>query len=143
MHCDDMNKTCGGITGGWMRVTSLNMRQASSKCPSSLCLKAVPPRSCRRCSGSLVSSQTYLAGVSYSNVCGRIIAYKFGNPDAYSKLYSNRFDCISVTYGSLEVTIWIFVAANNVHHNPADNICPCMDTRDKRICSIHRKSLLL
>ena len=40
VYCD-MNKTCGGIAGGWMRVTSLDMRQASSKCPSSLCLQSV------------------------------------------------------------------------------------------------------
>ena len=130
VYCD-MNKTCGGITGGWMRVTSLDKRQASSKCPSSLCLlQTVPIRSCGRCNGSpilFVSSQTYLAGVSYSHVCGRITAYQLGSPDSYSTLYSNRFDGISITYGSPEIFIWTFLAAC---HGTA---CQCADPSNAKI----------
>ena len=137
VYCD-MNKTCGGITGGWMRVTSLNMRQASSKCPSSLCLlQTIPIRSCGRCNGSptpLVSSQTYLAGVSYLHVCGRIRAYQFGTPDAYSTLNSDRFDGISISYGIPEIFIWIFLAAYNDKNDHAyNNTCPCADSSNTEI----------
>ena len=133
VYCD-MNKTCGGITGGWMRVTSLNMRHASSKCPSSLCLlQTAPIHSCGRCNGSptpFVSSQTYLAGVSYSHVCGRITAYQLGSPDAYSTLYNNRFDGISITYGSPEMFIWTFLAA---YHGAT---CQCADPSNAKIIGL-------
>ena len=132
VYCD-MNKTCGGITGGWMRVTSLNMKHASSKCPSSLCLlQTIPIRSCGRCNGSLipfVSSQTYVAGVSYSHVCGRITAYQLGTPDTYSTLHSNRFDGISISYGYPEIFIWIFLAASSEKYGT----CQCVNPSNTKI----------
>ena len=116
-----------------MRVTSLDMRQASSKCPSSLCLlQTVPIRSCGRCNGSLtpfVSSQTYLAHVSYSHVCGRITAYQLGSPDAHSTLYSNVFDGISIMYGSPAIYIWTFLAA----FNGITTTCQCEDPSNVKI----------
>ena len=80
-----MKKMCGNITGGWMRVTSLDMSQPSSKCPSSLCLKTTTPHTCRRCynDAEKVPWATYDVGVTYSHVCGRIIAYQVGRPDGY------------------------------------------------------------
>ena len=35
VYCD-MTRSCGGVTGGWMRVASLDMRDNSSQCPSGL-----------------------------------------------------------------------------------------------------------
>ena len=35
MYCD-MSRTCGGITGGWMRVASINMTNSSHQCPNGL-----------------------------------------------------------------------------------------------------------
>ena len=35
VYCD-MTRSCGNITGGWMRVASLDMRNNSSQCPSAL-----------------------------------------------------------------------------------------------------------
>ena len=136
VYCD-MKKKCEGITGGWMRVTSLDMRQASSKCPSNLCLQSVPVRTCRRCKGSptpFVSSQTYIVRVPYSHVCGRITVYQLGNPDAYSTFYSNRFDGISITYGSPEIFIWTFLAASNdQYHSGHDDICSCADPNNANV----------
>ena len=34
-YCD-MTRTCGSVTGGWMQVTKLDMRNSSSQCPSGL-----------------------------------------------------------------------------------------------------------
>jgi len=83
VYCD-MNRKCGNITGGWMRVANLDMSRASSLCPSGLCLNTASPHTCRRCSiHGVVSSVplvTYNVGVSYSKVCGRLIAYQVGSP---------------------------------------------------------------
>ena len=35
VYCD-MTRSCGGVTGGWMRVASLDMRDNSTQCPSGL-----------------------------------------------------------------------------------------------------------
>ena len=35
MYCD-MSRTCGGITGGWMRVASIDMTNSSHQCPNGL-----------------------------------------------------------------------------------------------------------
>ena len=35
VYCD-MTRTCGGVTGGWMRVAYLDMSNSSHQCPSSL-----------------------------------------------------------------------------------------------------------
>ena len=79
VYCD-MKKSCGNITGGWMRVTSFDMTQNSSKCPSSLCLNTSEPRTCRRCyNDGKIPSETYDVGVTYSHVCGRVIAYGWKN----------------------------------------------------------------
>ncbi len=35
-----MNTTCGGVTGGWMRLISLDMNEfGSSSCPNGLTVK--------------------------------------------------------------------------------------------------------
>ena len=111
MYCD-MKKTCGSITGGWMRVTSLDMRQPSSNCPSSLCLVTSRrhPRTCRKCSSSQpysVPTETYHIGVSYTHVCGRIKAYQIGTTDG---LNAHPFDGISLSHDYPEFFIWVFVA---------------------------------
>ena len=109
MFCD-MKKTCGNITGGWMRVTNLDMRQASSKCPSSLCLDTSDrhPRTCRRCfdyKTHSVPSELFHVGVTYTHVCGKIKAYQVGTTDGYGSLISNIYDGISFSYGCREILI--------------------------------------
>ena len=32
VYCE-MTKSCGGITGGWMRVVELNMTNTTTQCP--------------------------------------------------------------------------------------------------------------
>ncbi len=37
MFCD-MNRTCGGVSGGWLRLIALDMRDENPPCPSNLML---------------------------------------------------------------------------------------------------------
>ena len=137
VYCD-MNKTCGNVTGGWMRVTSLDMRQRSSQCPSGLCLNTTTPRTCRRCNNrnqiSPLPLVTYHVGVSYSKVCGRLIAYQVGTPDGFSPDFSVGFDGVSLTYGWSVESIWSFVGVFQENYDSLPlHVCPCMDPKDDRI----------
>ena len=44
-YCD-MTRSCGGITGGWIRVVELDMRNTTTQCPDSLELRISPLRTC-------------------------------------------------------------------------------------------------
>ena len=62
-------------------------------------------------------------GIEYSQVCGRIIGYQYGSPDAFYNqvtLDDDYVDGISLTHGQLpRQHIWTFAAAWHV------NGCPC------------------
>ena len=140
VYCD-MKKTCGNVTGGWMRVTSLDMRQPSSQCPSGLCLNTAMPRTCRRCNNRdqiyRFPLVTYHVGVSYSKVCGRLIAYQVGATDGFNSQLDVGFDGITIMYGAPLKMIWGFVVALSRNENVWNyfplNICPCMNPKNKRI----------
>ena len=134
VYCD-MKKMCGTITGGWMRVVSLDMRQASAKCPSSLCVvrSSSDFRTCRRCYSSKtnsVPSESYHVGVSYTHVCGRIKAYQIGTTNGYHHFYTNYFDGISLTYDYPDIYIWAFIASLESKYRHSQYACPCMNSSD-------------
>ena len=135
-YCD-MNKMCGNITGGWMRVTGLDMKQASSQCPSNLCLNPTPRHTCMRCTipGKIPPFPlvTYHVGISYSKVCGRLIAYQVGTPDAFSPYFSIGLDGIMLTCGRSEMNIWSFTAAWGETYSFPDRVCPCINPVDYNI----------
>ena len=84
MYCD-MERSCKGVAGGWMRVASINMTDTSSTCPSGLGTLTSPRRLCAKnidgggCSSVVLPVQ----GVEYSQVCGKIIGYQDKTPDAF------------------------------------------------------------
>jgi hypothetical protein len=62
-------------------------------------------------------------------VCGRIIGYQFGSPEAYntgSSIDSNSHyvDGVSLTHGSSRQHIWTFAAARD----EVSGYCPCSKT---------------
>ena len=131
VYCD-MDRTCGSFSGGWTRITSLDMREASTQCPSGLCLFQEFPHTCRMCS-KLCYHEIYEVGITYSKVCGRVIAYQIGSPDACSPDYSNSFDGIILTYGDSDAIIWVFFAALEEKYSHFKYVCTCINPRDRRI----------
>ena len=124
VYCD-MTRLCGNITGGWMRVASLDMRDNSSQCPSGLRLgkSCNHERTCEigtdsptgNCSSNSSSSHIF----HYSHVCGMIRAYQFRTPDAFGyrrqtplDIDSTYIDGVSLTHGvpHSRKHIWIFAA---------------------------------
>ena len=114
VYCD-MTRSCGGVTGGWMRVAKLDMTDS------------VPTDSSNR----IIATYTYMREefkffrLLLSNItvtftilecaCGRIIAYQFGATNATIKgannISSAYVDGVSLTHGNPRQHIWTFAAA--------------------------------
>ncbi len=134
VYCN-MTLTCGGVTGGWMRVAELDMTNSSHQCPSGLrqrndsnirtCVRNTDQPGC-----SAVQYPT--ANVQYSRVCGKVIGYQFGLTNAFADSSNDislgtYADGVSLTHGSPREHIWTFVAA----FNEADDLlatCRCMNS---------------
>ena len=122
-YCD-MTRSCGGITGGWMRVAELDMTNTTTLCPDSLELMTIPLRTCiaidsdnPTCSSDMFSVDC----VQYSKVCGKIRAYQRGSTNAFAlrnpgiqSIDTCYVDGVSLTYGSFpRQHIWTFASAAN------------------------------
>ena len=114
VYCD-MSLTCGGITGGWMRIAQLDPQH----CPTGFTNTSfngtqtcIPHNQSSGCTS--VSFNT--SGISYSKVCGRIRGYGIGTVDGFyesgvirgSSVEDNYLDGVSIT--SSGTHIWSFVA---------------------------------
>ena len=138
MYCD-MERSCKGVAGGWMRVASIDINDTSSTCPSSLRTLTSPHRLCAKNFDGIGCSSALLPvhGVEYSQVCGKIIGYQDKTPDAFYRFIDDQntidtiyVDGISLTHGqSPRKHIWTFVAALNEHIAAPWSLCPCTNTR--------------
>ena len=110
------NRCCNGSDGNWMRIAYLNMSDLSQQCPHGWREIDSPIRTCRRQFETSINSVNYSShGIPYSRVCGRIIAYQYGTPEAFggSVGFDDAYvDGVSVTYGqNPRHHIWTFAAA--------------------------------
>ena len=132
----DMNRHCCNSTGGWVRVANLNMTDPDQDCPEDFTL-IQEPRSCGKNHSGCVSTTFETQGIQYSKVCGRILAYQEGEPDAFKPYVGARnrtltledlyLDGVSITHGlNPRHHIWSFVAAHDeAQSTPSYRICPC------------------
>ena len=122
------------------------MTDPSQQCPSAWAQRSRNSEPKRLCgitrSGRGCGSVTYSTfGMNYSHVCGRVIAYQHGSPDAFGYSASQTLegyyvDGVSLTYGSpgSRQHIWTFAGGlveNNPSRYPADS-CPCDDRATAR-----------
>ncbi len=97
-----------------------------------------PVRGCGRSStNAACNSATFPSNdLSYSHVCGRMVAYQQGSPDAFhpsitstTTIESVYVDGVSLTHGAAgsRQHIWTFAAAIYETHSPftPDWVCPC------------------
>ena len=131
VYCD-MTRSCGGVTGGWMRVAELDMTNSSHQCPCSLMERNDSPniRTCVRNEflGGCSSVELSTANIQYSTVCGRIKAYQVGRPNQFrlrisTDIDSHYVDGVSLTYGSPRQHIWTLAAARDENQT-----CVCSGT---------------
>ena len=136
----DGNFSPGSCNGtGWTRVALLNMTDPDEVCPSSLSMLTSPVRGCGRQSASAGCDAVLFNIVpvqGYSDVCGRILAYQRGSPDAFypfieggqTTIDSAYVDGVSLTHGPAgsRQHIWTFAAALNEQNSNLRFLCPCI-----------------
>ena len=134
VYCD-MTRSCGGVTGGWMRVAELNMTDSSEHCPSGLRQRTDSSiRTCVSSNQNSACSSIYfnIQSLEHSKVCGMIRAYQIGSPGAFYRgeisnptIEQNYVDGVSLTHGHPRQHIWTFAAAPDEIGNHR-NSCPCI-----------------
>ena len=152
IYCN-MEELCGS-GGGWTRLAYLDMSDSTENCPSGFSSwQTGGVRACGRASssvGSCTSVQFPSNGISYSQVCGKVVGYQYASPDAvYPGLYGHEVygsiidgnhlnlnsyyvDGVSITRGSPRQHVWTLMAgfsqAGNhpwTGRNDARYNCPC------------------
>ena len=124
--------------GGWMRVACLNMSDPTEECPPGF--RLYNQKGVRACGRPASSRAGYCQSVkfpsysiSYSQVCGRVIGYQYGSPDAIARerphknLNGEYVDGVSITRGNRRKHIWTFMAAiqENTILFRGQSQCPC------------------
>lgn len=137
VYCN-MEELCGS-EGGWTRIAYLDMDDSTESCPSGLQLyQSGEVRACGRPSsgsGSCSPSVKFPTnGISYSEICGRLIGYQYSTPDAVTPAHGQAgahddidsfyVDGISLTRGSPRQHVWTFMAGAFENHYSVYN-CPC------------------
>ena len=143
-YCN-MEELCGS-GGGWTRLAYLNMSDATQNCPSGFRLyQSGGVRACGRPvtnSGSCVSVQFPSNGISYSQVCGRVVGYQYNSPDAvfdghgsnHNNLNGDYIDGVSITHGSPRQHVWSLIAGVTQLENHVFS-CPCLNGSVQQIQS--------
>ena len=139
VYCN-MKELCGS-GGGWTRLAYLDMTDSTENCPSGFRLyQSGGVRVCGRATssvGSCTSVQFPSNGISYSQVCGRVVGYQFGttnaddptlgDPNSHNDINSYYVDGVSITRGSPRQHVWTLMAGLNeasILGNGHSN-CPC------------------
>ena len=143
VYCNMNAIDSGDLTGGWMRVAYIDMRNTNHQCPSGLSLLSRSSAPRRVCDITVTRfhicvSNSYTAhGVGYSHVYGRIIAYQKRAPVAFRHITSSRYNDIeepyvygvSLTHGKgPRRHIWTFAGASDETSNYPIFKCPCINT---------------
>ena len=119
--------------GGWTNVAYINMDDSTHHCPQPW--KEITQnshRACGRKSSGCHSVMFNTSGKRYDKVCGRIIAYQYGNPEGFStdsvhlfNLNSYYIDGVSLTRGNPRQHIWSFVMGQD-QTSRNSYVCPCV-----------------
>ena len=132
--------TCNGAPG-WKRIAFINMTDTSYSCPTGLKLTSYSKRTCgashsytRRCSSTMFNYE----GLPYSQVCGRIKGYQYGETDAFLQSFIRGIDDqyvsgVSLTHGrsGSREHIWTFAAGLAESGYTLLNFrCPCDTSRN-------------
>ena len=133
-------ESCGCRGPGWRRVAYLNMSDPTQTCPPAWELITTPRRSCARPSNAGILScysAIYPAqGIQYSHVCGRIIGYQVGHPQAFFSENAGHnptidgpyVDGVSLTYENPRKHIWTFAASLDETGTNNESRCTCTDS---------------
>ena len=130
VYCE-MGELCS-TDGGWTRLAYLDMTDSTVDCPPGFKLyQNGGVRACGRPSGgaSCASVKFLSNGISYSEVCGRVVGYQFHTPDALftsTDLDINSYyvDGVSITRGYPRKHVWTLINGYSSSISHLSN-CPC------------------
>ena len=129
IYCN-MGELCG-TGGGWTRLAYLDMSDSTVNCPTGFRLyQSRGVRACGRpvSSGGSCSSVQYPSnGISYSQICGRVVGYQYNSPDDVDTGTSNNIntyyvDGVSITRGSPRQHVWTLMGGLT---ESSTYKCPC------------------
>lgn len=117
------------------------MTDAAEDCPGGLRLHEYRgERACGRPSsgGASCHSIKYPSfGIEYSRVCGKVLGYQFGGPEAVGTADTNidthYVDGVSLTRGSPRQHIWTFMGTATENWN--SHACPCATGKSNNVPS--------
>ena len=113
VYCD-MRRTCGNITGGWMRVAMLDVQNCPFKMQQKIFNDNITTCVVREDDPGCTSIFYSSLDIPYSRICGRIRAYKIGTPDGFRwhSVNRNYLDGVSVTLSTStsRTHVWSFAA---------------------------------
>ena len=129
IYCN-MGELCGQ-DGGWTRIAYLDMSDITQNCPSGLQeLITGGIRVCRR-EGTTAGCRSNIFqtnGISYSQICGKVVGYQKGTPDGVNTSINDingvYLDGVSITRGSPRQHVWSYVAGYK-SNGYSSNTCPC------------------
>ena len=125
---------CG--PGLWWQVAHLNMSDSSQQCPS--VWREYSQNGIRACgrpvsSNGSCATNRFLISNQYSRVCGRVIGYQAGSPDAFGQISNKEdFDGVNITSGVQHHHVWSYVGGVSAIELsvPRPN-CPCSTTNGR------------
>ena len=134
-------------SGRWKKVAQLDMSREDHVCPSNWTFVSTSVRACGRTTKSPACDSAIFSvgGFEYSKVCGKVLAYQRGTPDAFDcctnsearrSLEQPYVDGVSLTHGQVGSRrhIWTFAAAvyeqKYPNYVPRYN-CACTNTNYK------------
>lgn len=131
---NDSSNASGNDT--WTRVAFYNMSDSTHRCPYNLWLKTLQGiKLCYKKFDGCTSIFFSTFGFKYDRVCGRVIGYQFGEPDAFKPFYKEPgrsiddlyVDGISLTHGQApRQHVWTFAIAKDARKSGASS-CPCIN----------------
>ena len=132
IYCN-MEMLCN-MEGGWTRLAYLDMSDNAQNCPSGLQAWFTGGiRVCRRQGNNYVGCRSIkfpTNGISYTQICGRVIGYQKGSTDGVNTHINNingaYIDGVSITRGSPREHVWSYISgiSSNTTYYPNSN-CPC------------------
>ena len=133
VYCD-MELTCGGITGGWMRIANIDTTQGDD-CPSGWSKITQPRPLCRGSGDAAGCYSAYFSNnkADYSSICGNLRGYQKGSPDGFRAHAASHsidapyLDGVSITVDSPRKHIWSYAIGYSKTHDTGSNKinCPC------------------
>ena len=132
VYCD-MELTCGGITGGWMRIANIDTNQGDD-CPTGWKKITQPKPLCRGSGDAAGCYSTYFSNnkTEYNSICGKLRGYQLGSTAAFLANFSPSrsidapyIDGVSITIGKPRKHVWSYATGFSKAHNIKSINCPC------------------